>query len=98
VDLARQGEPHDASVIDDNYEDRERAKKVEPRLALTIGKTRINCYLGFGLVNARRVAKESANLKGVNLKGPLPTRIEAVDSGPIFLRRSSAFAQLRRDK
>ena len=56
------GETHDAGVINDDNDDRECAKKIEPRLALAIGKSRINfepkwrccdACLRTSLVNAR---------------------------------------------
>jgi hypothetical protein len=45
MDAARQREAHDSGVVDDDNDDREGAEKIETRLALAIGKARVDSGL-----------------------------------------------------
>jgi hypothetical protein len=64
--LARHGKPHDAGVINNDDNDGERAKKIEPRLPFAISKSRINseperpvvgACLWSSVVNARTLTR-----------------------------------------
>jgi hypothetical protein len=53
---AGQREAHDAGVVDNDDDDRESAEKIETRLALAIGKARIDGRFVGRRANARNLA------------------------------------------
>jgi hypothetical protein len=60
MNVAGQGEPHDAGVVDDDNDNGEGAEKVETGLALAIREARINCSLAHRFMDARNVAEVRA--------------------------------------
>jgi hypothetical protein len=49
-----QWKTHDASVVNDDHDDGESAKKIQTRLARAIGKTRIDSGPHFGFAHKNR--------------------------------------------
>jgi hypothetical protein len=57
--LAGEREAHDARVVNDDDDDRERAEKIEARLALAIRKARVDRRFGSWRANARNLAAQA---------------------------------------
>jgi hypothetical protein len=55
---------HDTCVVDDHHDNGECAEKIEPRLALTIGKARVDYGLTQRFFNARNGAGSSSRRAG----------------------------------
>jgi len=64
VDATRQRKTHDAGVINDHDDDRERAEKIETRLALAILKARVEISLKPGRWFAFHTKRSSKNHRG----------------------------------
>jgi hypothetical protein len=89
---ARQRKTHDPGVINDDHNNRERAKKIEPWLAFTIGESRINsqlerrCRFGWQLVNGGKLA---CRVRGSHFRSdafPLALiRMSGTAMGQVFL-------------
>ena len=49
--VVREREAENATMVNDHHDDGERPEKVETRLAFAVGKARVDCGFGCGLVN-----------------------------------------------